>query len=81
MRELTKTEGDGQYKAWQAKKKFAFINPDGVYPDLHAFFNDGFTAGLDYQAQRVAELEAKLTAYRAFVAEKITVDELQKAAG
>lgn len=64
MRQLTEVEGDALYKIWQAKKKFAFTNPDDVYPEQHAFFSDGFTAGLDFQAQRVAELEARIAEIR-----------------
>jgi len=41
-------------------------------------YRAGFIAGLEFQDARIAELEAKLAAYRAFVAGQITVDELRK---
>lgn len=70
MRELTDSERVALEAAWQIELK----NELGSWNKVEK----AFTAGLEYQDALIAELEAKLAAYRAFVTDKITVDELRK---
>jgi len=82
MRELTEVQQAAKEKSRaELLKEISLDSLEVIAPHLliDGSHRAGFIAGLETQDARISELEAKLTAYRAFVSGQITVDELMKA--